>query len=167
MQWFTKCSSLPYPKTPDYLSFYPNIQPTRGNGAVKKTLQTLFAFEMTITLHSKHGYIWRAKVRKISTDCGEEGMSAKHLWLRCPATMTERYLRQLGQSFSESTSLPIVSPALPKIFLTRSITTTMITLTATTHRAMCFLGLYTSWSITVDATTRSLYSLFIPSHVIE
>ncbi|CAI9735982.1 RNA-directed DNA polymerase from mobile element jockey-like [Octopus vulgaris] len=66
---------------------------------------------------------WQKMAGRSDTDqcrlCNEEVESAEHLWLRCPALMMERYIRQLGATMDEMIRLPSAALALLRVILRR------------------------------------------------
>ncbi|XP_077455370.1 uncharacterized protein LOC144073431 [Stigmatopora argus] len=66
---------------------------------------------------------WLHLVGKSDSDrcrlCDEETESSEHLWLRCPALMTESYHRGLGNSLDELIRVPVAALALLRVILRR------------------------------------------------
>ena len=73
--------------------------------------------------HHPHLRRWQHMTRMSETDscrlCAEEEESSEHLWLRCPAFITERQRLGLGRTFDELVRLPCASLALPRIIFRR------------------------------------------------
>ena len=68
--------------------------------------------------HHPHLRRWQHMTRMSETNCrlcAEEEESSEHLWLRCPAFISERQRLGLGRTFDEPVRLPCASLALLRI----------------------------------------------------